>query len=78
MNVTPGWDTPPNHDVGRVMASLHPQNVFLQLTGCLSTNVVVAVVLLNFVDFLVLEEDVFVPILSVALLLSIESRSDQD
>jgi len=79
MNVTPGWDTPPNHDVGRVMASLHPQNVFLQLTGCLSTNlVVVAVVLLNFGDFLILEEDVFVPILSVPLLLSIESRSEQD
>jgi len=77
MNVTLWWDTPPNHDVGRVMASLYPQNVFLHLTGCLSTNLL-AVVLLNFVDFLVLEEDVFVPILSVPLLLSIESRSEQD
>ena len=79
MNVTPWLDTPPNHDVGRVMASLHHQNVFLHLAGCLSTNlVVVPVVLLNFGDFLVLEEDVFVPILRVPLLLSIESRSGQD
>ena len=78
MNVTPWWDTPPNHDVGRVMVSLHPQNVFLHLTGRLSINLVLAVVLLNFGDFLVLEEDVFVPILSVPLLVSIESRSEQD
>ena len=60
------------------MVSLHPQNVFLHLTGRLSINLVLAVVLLNFGDFLVLEEDVFVPILSVPLLVSIESRSEQD
>jgi hypothetical protein len=62
-----------------MMASLHPQNVFLQLSGPLSINpVVLAVVLFNFGDFLVLEEDVLVPILSVPLLLSIESPSKQD
>jgi len=59
---------PPNHDVGRVMASLHPQNVFLHLMGRLSINLIVLIVvlLLNGEDFLV-REDVFVPILSVPL-----------
>jgi len=60
---------PPNHDVGRVMASLHPWNVFLQLMGRLSINLVVLVVvlLLDGEDFLVREEDVFVPILGVPM-----------
>ena len=37
---------PPNHDVGRVTASLHPRNVFLHLTGRLITNLLVLVVVL--------------------------------
>jgi len=42
-----------------MMASLHPQHIFLHLSGRLSLNpVVLAVVLLDFGDFLVLEEDV--------------------
>jgi len=53
---------PPNHDVGRVMASMHPQNVFLHLTGRLSINLVVLVVVL-----LLDGEDVFVPALRVPL-----------
>ena len=58
-----------NHDVGRVMASLHPWNLLLHLTGCLSLNLVVlaGVLLLNGEDFLILEEDVFVPICGVPL-----------
>ena len=58
---------PPNHNVGRVMASVHTQNVFLHLTGCLSINVVVLVVVLDVEDFLVHEGDVFMPVLSVPL-----------
>jgi len=60
---------PPNHDVGRVMASLYPWNFFLHLTGSLSINFVVLVVVpvLNGEDFLIHEEDVFVPILSMPL-----------
>ena len=40
------------------MASLHPWNVFLHLTGCLSINLVVLVfvLLLDGEDFLVCEE----------------------
>jgi hypothetical protein len=57
---------PPNHDIGRVMASLHPQNA---PQGTLSINLVVLVVmlLLDGEKFLVREEDVFVPVLSVSL-----------
>jgi len=59
---------PPNYDVGRVVASLHPQNVFLHHMGCLSINpVLVVVLLLNGEDFLVREEDVFMPVLGVPL-----------
>jgi len=59
---------PPNHDLGRVMASLHPQNVFLPRTGRFSINLVLVVVLLlDGEDFLVCEEDVFVPILGMPL-----------
>jgi hypothetical protein len=57
------------HDVGRVIASLHPRNVFLHLAGHLIINLVVLVVvlLLDGEKFLVREEDVFVPILSMPL-----------
>jgi len=60
---------PPNHDVGWVMASLHPQNVFLHLMECLSINLVVLVVvlLLDGKDFLVHEEDIFVHVLRVPM-----------
>jgi hypothetical protein len=60
---------PPNHDVGRVMASLHPQNIFLYLTGHLSINLVVLLVVLplDSEDFLAPEEEVFVPVLSMRL-----------
>ena len=60
---------PPNHDVGRVMASLHPWNLLLRLTQCLSINLVILVdiLLLNGEDFLTHEEDVFMSILSVPL-----------
>ena len=51
------------------MAYLHPQTVFLHLTGHLSINLVVllVVLLLDGEDFLVREEDVFVPAVSVPL-----------
>jgi len=51
------------------MASLHPWNLFLHLTGCLSINLVIlAVVLLpDGENFLVREENVFVPVLGVPL-----------
>jgi hypothetical protein len=60
---------PPNHDVGRMMAYLYPRNFFLHLTGRLSISLVFLVVvsLLNGEDFLIREEDVFVPVLSVPL-----------
>jgi hypothetical protein len=59
---------PPNTDVGRVIASLDPRNVFLHLTGHLIINLVLVVVLLlDGEDFLIREEDVFVPILGVPL-----------
>jgi len=60
---------PPNHDVGRVMASLHPRNVFLHLMGRLSINLIVLVVvlLLDGEDFLIHEEDVFIPVLGMSL-----------
>ena len=60
---------PPNHDIERVMASLHPRNVFLHLTGCLSINLLVlaVVLLLEGEDFLTCKEDVFVPILGLTL-----------
>jgi len=46
-----------------------PWNLLLCLTGCLSINLIVLVVvlLLDGEDFLVCEEDVFMPILSVPL-----------
>ena len=49
---------PSNHYAGRVMASLHPWNIFLHLTGCLRLNLVVLVfvLLLDGEDFLVCEE----------------------
>jgi len=52
----------PNHDTGGLMASLHPQNVFLHLTGCLRINLVFLVVVLlpDGEDFLFCEEGVFV------------------
>jgi len=51
------------------MASLRLQNVFLHLMGRLSINLVVLVVvlLLDGDDFLMHEEDVFEPVLSVPL-----------
>ena len=60
---------PPNHDIGRLLASLHPWKVFLSLTERLSINLVVlmVVLLLDGQDFLVQEEDVFMPILGVQL-----------
>jgi hypothetical protein len=57
---------PPNHDVGRVMASC---NLRMHLKGHLSTNLVVlvAILLLDGENFLVREEDVFVPVLGVPM-----------
>jgi hypothetical protein len=59
---------PPNRDVGRVMASLPTQNIFLHLMGRLSINLVVLVVvlLLDGEDVLICE-DVFFPVLSMPL-----------
>jgi hypothetical protein len=56
----------PKHDIGSVMASLHPQ---MHLKGRLGINLIVLVVtlLLDGEKFLVHEEDVFFPILSVQL-----------
>ena len=68
--VNPWWDTPPqNHDVGRVVTSLHTWNLLLRLTGTLGIHLVVlaVVLLLDGEDFLVHEEDVFVPVLGVPL-----------
>jgi hypothetical protein len=50
------------------MASLHPWNL-PHLTGCLSVNLVILedVLLLDGEDFLVREENVFVPVLGVPL-----------
>jgi hypothetical protein len=50
-------------------AFLRPRNIFLHLTGRLSINLVllVVVLLLDVEDFLVREEDIFVPVLSVPL-----------
>jgi len=52
-----------------MMASLHPWNFLLRLTGCLSINLVVlaVVVLLDGEDFFVREGDVFLPVLGVPL-----------
>ena len=52
---------PPNHDVGSVMASCTPQTY---LKGLWSINLFVLVVMLLLVveNFLVREEDVFVPV----------------
>ena len=76
---------PPNNDAERVMASLHPQNVFLHLMGHLSINLVVLVfvLLLDGEDFLLCEEDVFVPLFRHAtggdtLLLSVRLPSKQE
>jgi hypothetical protein len=54
----------PNHDVGRVMVSCALR---MHLKGCFSINLVVLVVilLLHCENFLIHEEDVFVPILGV-------------
>jgi len=51
------------------MASLQPQNVFLHLTGHLSINLVVLVVvlLLDGEDILIRKEDVFVCVLSMTV-----------
>ena len=51
------------------MASLHPWNLLLHLIGCLGINLVVlaVVLLLNGEDFLIHEQNVFVPILSMLL-----------
>jgi len=51
------------------MASLHPRQIFLHLAGHLSINLLVLVVVLlsDGADFLILEDDVFVPVLSVSL-----------
>ena len=51
------------------MASLHPRNVSHPLTGRLSINFVVLVVvlLLDGEDFLVREDDVFVPVLGIPM-----------
>jgi len=57
---------PPNHDVGRVMASLHPQNApqgTFEHKSCCSD----CIQLLDGEKFLVREEDVFVPFPSVPL-----------
>ena len=58
-----------NHDVGKVLVFLHHWNLLLRLTGCLSINLVVlaVVLLLDGEDFLVGEQDVFVPVLGVPL-----------
>ena len=55
---------PPNHDIGKVMASC---TLRMHLKGCLSTNLVVLVVklLLNGENFLVSVEDVFVPVIGM-------------
>ena len=50
------------------MAYLHPWNVLLHLTGCLSINLVLPVVLLfEGEDFLICEEDFFMPVVGVPL-----------
>jgi len=60
---------PPNNDVGSVMTSLHPWNLLLHLMGCLSIVpvILVVVLLLSGEDFLVHEENVFMPVLGVPL-----------
>ena len=60
---------PPNHDVGRVMASLHPQHILLHLTGHLSINLVVLVVVMppSGEEYLICEEEIFIPILGMPL-----------
>jgi hypothetical protein len=57
---------PPNHDVGRLMASC---TLRIHLKGRLSINLVVLVVtlLLTGENFLVREEDVFLPVLGIPL-----------
>jgi hypothetical protein len=52
-----------------MMASLHPWNLLLCPTGCLSINLVILVVilLLDGEDLLIREEDVFMPVLGVPL-----------
>jgi len=51
------------------MASLRPWNLLLRLTGYLSINLVILaiVLLLDGEDFLVREEDVFLPVLGMPL-----------
>jgi len=55
---------PPNHDERKVMAYLHPQNIFLHFMGRLNRNLVflMVVLLLDGEDFLVCEEIVFMPL----------------
>jgi len=73
---------PPNHDVGRVMASLHPQNVFLHLMGYLKINLVLLVVLLLDADDFLVHEGMFLCLYTVChwrrLLLIIGLPSEQD
>ena len=57
---------PSNHDAGRVMASLHPWNIFLHLTGYLSINLVVCTAPWWW-RFSCLWRDVFMPVLSMPL-----------
>jgi len=57
---------PPNHDVGRVMASQSSQNA-PQGTFNINLVVLVAILLLDGAKFLVREEDVFVAALSLPL-----------
>jgi hypothetical protein len=56
----------PNHDVGKVMASC---TLRMHLKGLLIVNLVVLIVILliDGENFLICEEDVFVPILGVPL-----------
>jgi len=65
----PDGTTPPNHEVGRVMASLHPWKLSFRLKGHLSINLVIlaVVLLLDGEDFLVRGEYVFMPILGMQL-----------
>jgi len=57
---------PPNHDIGKVMASC---TLRMHLKGVVSINLVVLVVilLLKGENFLIREENVFVPVLGMPL-----------
>ena len=61
-------NTQHNHDVGSVMAYLHPWKLLLHLTGCLSINLVLAVVLLfEGEDFPICEDYFFLLVFGVPL-----------